>query len=66
LRRPSVVPFLTFEPEIQAETDQKWPKNPRKRLKNAHEVLVLVDNGNGYSRERRTANNILKTFYSIR
>jgi len=49
------LPFLTFEPEIQAEIDQKWPKNPGKHLQNTHEVPVLVDNGNGYSRERRTA-----------
>jgi len=42
------VPFLTFEPEIQAETDQKWPKNPEKRHQNAHEVPVLVENGNLY------------------
>jgi hypothetical protein len=40
------MPSLTFEPEIQAETDQKWPKNPGKRFQNAHELPVLVDNGN--------------------
>ena len=55
LRRLFVLPFLTFEPEIQAQTDQKWLKNPGKRLQNAHEVPVLVDNGNCYSREPRTA-----------
>jgi hypothetical protein len=49
------LPLLTFEPEIQAETGQKWPKNPEKRLQNAYEVPVLVDNGNCYSREQRTA-----------
>jgi hypothetical protein len=36
------LPFLTFEPEIQAEIDQKWPKNPGKHLRKAHEVPVLV------------------------
>jgi hypothetical protein len=55
VRRLSVVPFLTFEPEIHAETDREWPKTPEKCLQNAHEVPVLVDNGNGYSREQRTA-----------
>jgi hypothetical protein len=60
------LPFLTFEPEIQAETDQKWPKNPEKRHQNTHEVPVLVDNGNGYSRERRTANDTVNAYYSIR
>jgi hypothetical protein len=39
------LPFLTFEPAIQAETDQKWPKNPGKHLQNTHEMPVLVDNG---------------------
>jgi len=51
LRRLSVMPSLTFEPAIQAETDRNRPKNPRKRCQNAHEVPVLVDNGNGYARE---------------
>jgi len=60
------LPFLTFEPEMQAETDQKWPKNPGKRHQNAHEVPVLVDNGNDYSRERRTVNDTVKAYYSIR
>jgi hypothetical protein len=60
------LPFLTFEPEIQAEIDQKWPKNSGKRLQNAHEVPVLVDNGNSYSRERRTVDDTAKAFYSIR
>jgi hypothetical protein len=66
LRRPSVLPFLTFEPEIQVETDQKWPKNPGKRHQNAHEVPVLEDNGNCYSREQSTADDKVKAFYSIR
>jgi hypothetical protein len=35
------LPLLTFEPEIQAETGQKWLKNPEKRLQNAYEVPVL-------------------------
>jgi hypothetical protein len=60
------LPLLTFEPEIQAETGQKWPKNPEKRLQNAYEVPVLVDNGNGYSRERRTIDDTVKAFYSVR
>ena len=42
----SVLSFLTFELEIQAELKQQWPKNPGKHLQNAHEVPVLVDNGN--------------------
>jgi hypothetical protein len=62
LRRQSVLPFLTFEPEIQAKIDQKWPKNPEKRFQNAHEVPVLVDNGNCYSRKRRTVDDTLKAF----
>jgi hypothetical protein len=66
LRRPPVLPFLTFELEIQAETDQKWPKNPEKHHENAHEVPVLVDNGNCYSREQRMADDTVKAFYSIR
>jgi hypothetical protein len=36
------LPFLTFEPETQAEIDQKWPKTPGKHLQNAHEMPVLV------------------------
>jgi hypothetical protein len=48
MRRQAVLPSLTFEPEIQAETDQKSPKNPGKCLQNAHEVPVLVEIGNFY------------------
>jgi hypothetical protein len=66
LRRQSVLPFLTFEPEIQAEIDQKWLKNPGKRLQNTYVLPVLVDNGNGYSREQRAADDTVKAFYSIR
>jgi hypothetical protein len=60
------LPFLTFEPETQAETDQKWPKNPGKCHQNAHAVPVRGDNGNGYSREQSTADDKVKAFYSIR
>jgi hypothetical protein len=66
MRRQSVLPSSTLEPEIQAETDQKWPKNPKKRFQNAHEVPVLGDNGNDYSRERRTIGDTVKAFYAIR
>jgi hypothetical protein len=66
VRRQSVLPFLTFEPEIQTETDQKSPKNPGKRRQNPHEVPVPVDNGNCYSREQRTVDDTVKPFYSIR
>jgi hypothetical protein len=45
------LPFLPFEPAIQAELDQKLPKNPGKHLQHAHEVPVLVDNGNCYARD---------------
>jgi hypothetical protein len=62
----SVLPFLTFELEIQAELKQQWPKNPGKHLQNAHEVPVLVDNGNCYAREQRAADDTVKAFYSIR
>jgi 2-methylisocitrate lyase-like PEP mutase family enzyme len=60
------LPLLTFEPEIQAETGQKWLINPAKRLQNASEVPVLVDNGNSYAREQRTADDTVKAFSSIR
>jgi hypothetical protein len=53
------LPLLTFEPEIQAETGQKWPKKPEKRLQNAYEMPVLVDNGNGYSGDHKTADDIV-------
>jgi 2-methylisocitrate lyase-like PEP mutase family enzyme len=66
LRRQAVLPFLTFEPELQAKTDQKWLKNLEKRLQYAHEVPVLVDNGNGYSRARSTVEDTVKAFYSVR
>jgi len=66
LRRQAVLPFLTFEPERQAKTDQKWLKNLEKRLQYAHGVPVLGDNGNGYARERSTVENTVKAFYSIR
>jgi hypothetical protein len=45
LRRQAVLPFLTFEPELQAKTDQKWLKNLEKRLQYAHEVPVLDQRG---------------------
>jgi hypothetical protein len=51
---------------VQAETDRKRPKNPRKRFQNAHEGPVLVDNGNGYVREQRMADDTVNAFYSIR
>jgi hypothetical protein len=60
------LPFLPFEPAIQAELDQKLPKNPGKRLQNAHPLPVLVDNGNGCSQERRTVDETVKACYSIR
>jgi hypothetical protein len=66
LRRQAVLPFLTFEPEVQAKTDQKWLKNLEKRLQYTHEVPVLVDNGNCYSRERRMVDDTVKASYSIR
>src|SRR5262245_31315407 len=41
-------------------------KNPGKHPQNAHEMPVLVDNGNCYSREQRMADDTVKAFYSIR
>ena len=66
LCRLFVMPFLTFEPAIHAETDREWPKTPGKCLQNANGLPVLVDNGNSYSRERRTVDDTAKAFYSIR
>jgi hypothetical protein len=66
LHRQSIVPFLTCEPALQAKTDQKWLKNSGERLQNAHEVPVLVDNGNGYARAQRMTDDTVKACYSIR